>query len=77
MSDATFVLLTATLKFGVLFGLGIRELWLLRRLRHRDDRDPGPREAPAPAAPSGGAGRPLPPELIPRPAARPKQLEPV
>jgi hypothetical protein len=75
MDDATFVLLAATLKFGVLIGFGVRELVLLRRLRDQDRRDPGPEPAPAPASPSGGVGRKLPDCLIPRPAARPRELE--
>jgi hypothetical protein len=77
MSDEMFILLSATLKFGLVFGFGFRELWLLRRLRDQDRRDPGPEPAPTPAAPSGGAGRPLPDCLIPRPVARPRELESV
>jgi len=75
MSDAMFVLLSATLKFGLVFCIGIRELVLLRRLSDRDERDPGEERAPAPLLPDAGTGpdRPLPDCLIPRPIARPEQ----
>lgn len=83
MSDPMFVLLTATLKFGLVTFICIRELILVRRLRNGDERDPRHDPAPAPLLPDAGAGpeRKLPECLIPRPAARPvdqpRQLEPV
>ena len=74
MSDPMFVLLSATLKFGLVFYIGIRELVLLRRLRDRDERDPGEEQAPLPPLPDAGTGpdRKLPDCLIPRPIARPE-----
>ena len=74
MSDPMFVLLSATLKFGLVFYIGIRELVLLRRLRDRDERDPGEEQAPLPLLPDAGTGpvRKLPDCLIPRPIASPE-----
>jgi hypothetical protein len=80
ISDQMFVLLMALMKFGLLLGLGVRELIVLRRLRDRDERDPPRAPVPAPPLPDAGPARPLPAGLVPdrdaRPA-RPRELEPV
>jgi hypothetical protein len=78
ISDQMFVLLMALMKFGVLIFIGVRELWILRRLRDRDERDPPHDPVPAPPLPDAGPARRLPDSLVPKPTpARPRELEPV
>lgn len=68
MPDWLYVLLSGILNFGVLFGVCLRELVLLKRIRGNDGRDrfeaPGP-TPPLPSAPQ----KPLPECLVPRPLA--------
>jgi hypothetical protein len=80
ISDQMFVLLMALMKFGLVFFIGFRELWILRRLRDRDERDPPHEPLPAPPLPDAGPARKLPDGLVPSPEARParpRELEPV
>ena len=39
MSTSLLILIELLLVFGIVFGLGARELWLLRRDRRRQDED--------------------------------------
>lgn len=71
MSPAVQVTCSLLLSFGVTLVVLLRELWIVRRYRGGDDRDP--RRTPAPSP------RPLPPCLVPTeqwraPAARTREL---
>lgn len=83
MPDWLYVLLSGALNFGVLIGICLRELVLLRRIRGNDGRDRHDAPEPTPPLPSAPQ-KPLPDCLIPRPMvqgpppapARPRELEP-
>lgn len=84
ISDQMFVLLMALMKFGMMFFIGFRELWTLRRLRDRDGRDPPGEPRPTPPLPDPGPARKLPDSLVPvldarpaQPRTVPRELEPV